>query len=53
MWEVLVIHYTDGEWTWTNAVTYHVEKYHLRLPDDFVKKVINNEEWWSGIALGI
>lgn len=31
---------TDGEYSWAGVLSYYVEKYNLRLPEDFVKKVL-------------
>lgn len=28
---------TDGAWAWSADVAYYVEKYNLRIPDEFVK----------------
>jgi hypothetical protein len=27
---------TDGTWAWFNELSYYVEKYHVKLPDDFL-----------------
>src|SRR5262245_33164336 len=27
---------TDGVWAWPNDLAYYVQKYHVRLPDDFI-----------------
>lgn len=32
----------DGEYSWFNTLAYYVEKYNLRLPEDFEKKILNN-----------
>ena len=32
---------TDGEYSWNNALAYYVEKYNLRLPVEFEKKVLS------------
>lgn len=31
---------TDGEYSWNNELIYYVEKYNLKLDDDFEKKVL-------------
>lgn len=31
---------TDGEYSWLSVFPYYVEKYNLRLPDDFVAKIL-------------
>ena len=31
---------TDGEYSWNNSLAYYVEKYNLRLPLEFEKKVL-------------
>ena len=33
---------TDGTWAWSADVAYYVEKYNLRIPDDFVEAMRNN-----------
>lgn len=30
----------DGEYTWFNTLAYYVEKYNLRLPESFEKKIL-------------
>lgn len=32
---------TDGEYSWCGSLYYYVEKYNLRLPDDFSRKVLS------------
>lgn len=34
-----IIH--DGEYSWTNDLIYYVEKYNLKLPDDFIRYVLS------------
>ena len=34
--------WTDGTWAWTSDVMYYVEKYHIQLPDDFLKHMALN-----------
>ena len=34
-------HYRDGAYSWTNEEVYHIEKYDLKLSDDFVDYVLN------------
>ena len=34
---------TDGEWAWPDDLAYHVEKYHLALPSEFVASVTGND----------
>ncbi|MDO4490722.1 MAG: hypothetical protein Q4B85_06630 [Lachnospiraceae bacterium] len=31
---------TDGEYSWMSSLYYYVEKYNLKMPADFMKKVI-------------
>ena len=31
-----VVFMTDGEWVWTNALLYYVERYHWRVEPEFV-----------------
>lgn len=33
---------TDGKYSWNNELIHYVEKYNLRLPDDFVEYVMKN-----------
>ena len=33
---------TDGVWAWPRDLSYYVERYHVRLPDDFIKHVLVN-----------
>jgi hypothetical protein len=34
--------YTDGEWIWAGATIYYINRYHLPIPDDFVKFAKSN-----------
>lgn len=34
--------YTDGEYSWSNALSYYVEKYNLKLPEEFENKILNH-----------
>ena len=34
---------TDGEWCWTEDLIYYVEKYNLRLSEEFVRHMKKNE----------
>lgn len=31
--------YTDGEYEWCDFLIYHVEKYNVKLPKEFIEKV--------------
>ena len=31
--------YNDGEYEWCDFLTYHIENYNIRLPEDFIKKI--------------
>lgn len=31
----------DGEYTWWTSLAYYVEKYNLRLPNEFEQKILN------------
>lgn len=33
---------TDGEWLWPADLVYYVEKYNLKLPDEFVESMKKN-----------
>ena len=33
-------HRSDGEYGWGMGLAYYVEKYHLRLPEDFVQHIL-------------
>lgn len=33
----------DGVYTWFNTLAYYVEKYNLRLPEDFEKHVLSSQ----------
>lgn len=35
---------TDGEYSWPSSLSYYVGKYNLRLPSEFVEKVMRNGE---------
>ena len=44
--EIVDNHYylmTDGEYTWNNMIAYYVEKYNLKMPDDFINKVLESQ----------
>lgn len=32
--------YNDGEYAWRSDIIYYVEKYNMRLEEDFVNKVL-------------
>lgn len=34
--------YEDGEYTWCDFLVYHVEKYNVSLPKEFIKKIYNS-----------
>lgn len=34
--------FSDGTYSWTNDLTYYVEKYNLQLGDDFTKHVLKH-----------
>ena len=34
---------TDGVYSWPTDLAYYVERYHLRLPDDFVAHVMSKQ----------
>jgi hypothetical protein len=34
---------TDGVWEWPSTLIYYVERYHCRLPDEFVAHVRQNK----------
>ena len=36
---------SDGVWLWTNALAFHVQHYHLRLPDRFIQHMRSRK--WS------
>lgn len=40
---------TDGEWNWPADLAYYVERYHVRLPEEFVEHVASRD--WSPPAL--
>lgn len=33
----------DGEYEWCDFLPYHIEKYNIRLPEDFIKKIEADE----------
>lgn len=35
-----VVGMNDGEYTWFTTLSYYVDKYNLRLPEEFEKKVL-------------
>ena len=35
-----LVHFSDGEYAWTSDLPYYVEKYNLKLPDDFIEHVL-------------
>ena len=40
--------FTDGEYLWTNEEVYHFEKYNLKLNDDFIRHVLEQEDTTNG-----
>lgn len=32
--------YTDGEYDWCDFLIYHIEKYNIRLPEDFIEHIM-------------
>lgn len=34
--------FSDGVWSWTSDVIYYVERYHIRLADDFIAHMKRN-----------
>lgn len=32
----------DGKYSWSSSIPYYVEQYHLRLPEEFEKHILNN-----------
>ena len=32
--------YDDGEYCWADFLVYHIEKYNIKLPQDFVNKIM-------------
>ena len=32
----------DGEYSWTSKLIYYVDKYNLKLPEDFINHIMNN-----------
>lgn len=39
-----IIGMNDGEYTWFNTLAYYVERYNLRLPEEFEKKILDSVE---------
>ena len=35
---------TDGEYHWRSDITYYVEKYNMRLPQEFIERAVAEEE---------
>ena len=35
--------YSDGEYEWTSTVPFYVERYNLKLPDEFIKKIMKEK----------
>jgi len=35
---------TDGEYSWSSCLSYYVDRYNLRLPPDFERKVLSEEK---------
>jgi hypothetical protein len=33
---------TDGVWAWPKDLAYYVQKYHVKLPDEFIQHMKNN-----------
>jgi hypothetical protein len=42
--------HSDGEWVWSNVTTYYVEQYDVRLPQDFVERILEVREPPSSLA---
>lgn len=36
-----LVHYNDGEYSWTSKLIYYIEKYNLRLPEDLETSILN------------
>lgn len=36
-----LVHYNDGEYTWTTKLIYYIEKYNLRLPENIETSILN------------
>lgn len=34
--------FSDGEWTWTSEAIYYVKRYHVRVPEEFVRQMQSN-----------
>jgi hypothetical protein len=34
--------FSDGEWTWTSEAIYYVKRYHVRVPDEFIRQMQSN-----------
>ena len=32
----------DGEYCWCDFLTYHIEKYNIKLPDKFIEKIMSD-----------
>ena len=41
--------YTDGTWVWPGDLGYYVEKYFLKLPEDFIRTMEENN-WINPVA---
>ena len=41
--------YTDGTWVWPGDLVYYVEKYLLKLPEDFIQTMEENH-WINPVA---
>jgi len=37
-----LVYMDDGKYSWSSKIPYYVDKYNLRLPEDFEKHVLNN-----------
>ena len=33
---------TDGEYRWPDTLVYHIKKYNIRLPKEFIDKIMNS-----------
>ncbi|MEV4704049.1 hypothetical protein [Actinoplanes sp. NPDC049316] len=33
---------TDGAWVWRNDLSHYVEKYHVQMPDEFVRHLVES-----------
>ncbi len=36
--------YNDGEYKWCDFLIYHIEKYNIKLPEEFIRKAGANED---------